>query len=173
MSWEIDPYNSLIEFSARHLMIATIKGRFNDVHGTIELHSQYPERSSVTAQIQTDSLNTGMAQRDAHLRSSDFFEVTKYPLISFKSTRIKVVGQNRAIIEGDLSLHGVTKSISLQTTYTGANPDPFTDAWRIAMHAVTVFDRRNFGMTFKQDYKGITVIGYETRIELHIEALQV
>jgi polyisoprenoid-binding protein YceI len=172
MSWEIDPYHSVVEFSVKHLMISTVKGRFNDVHGTINLNPQYPDQSSVTANIQTASLNTGMPQRDAHLRSADFFDAVKYPSITFTSTQIKTVGQNRCIIAGNLSLHGVTKSISLQTTYTGQSPDPATDAWRIGLYATTVFDRRDFGMTFKQDKGGVAVISYEARIDLHIEALQ-
>lgn len=173
MPWEIDPYHSVLEFSVKHLMISTVKGRFNDLHGTINLDTQHLEYSSVTAQIPAASLDTGMPQRDAHLRSSDFFDVTKYPIITFTSTNVKAVGPNRCIVEGNLSLHGITKYISLQTTYTGRSPDPLTEAWRIGLYATTIFDRREFGMTFREDRGAISVIGFETRIDIHIEALQV
>jgi polyisoprenoid-binding protein YceI len=173
MAWEIDPYHSLVEFSVKHLMISSVKGRFNDIHGSIMLDPEHPEYSSVKVQIQTASIDTGMAQRDAHLRSADFFDASKHPIITFASTQIKIIGQNRCIVEGNLTLHGVTNPVALQTIYTGRGPDPFTDAWRIGLHATTSFDRRQFGMEFKQDKKGVLMIGFETLINISIEAIQV
>lgn len=173
MAWEIDPYHSLVEFSVKHLMISTVKGRFSDVHGTLILDPQHPEYSSVKAQIQTASVDTGMPQRDAHLRSADFFDTNRYPTITFESTQVKPVGQNRCIVEGILNLHGISKPIAMQTVYTGQGPDPFTDAWRVGLYASTAFDRRQFGMMFKQDKRGVAIVSFETLITISIEAVQV
>lgn len=173
MPWEIDPFHTLVEFSVRHLAITTVKGRFPDVHGTIHLDPQYPEQCWVKAQVETGSIHTGAAQRDAHLRSADFFEVAKYPTITFESTLVKPLSQDRSILNGNLTLHGVTKPVSMYAMYTGHSRDPITNAWRVGLCAAAMIDRRDFCMKYDQrSSTGALVVGYEVRIDINIEAVQ-
>ncbi len=171
MSWEIDPFHSLVEFSTKHLMIATVKGRFPEVHGTIHLDPKHPEKSWVKANVKTASITTGVPQRDAHLRSADFFEVTRYPTIAFESTKVELVGQNRCFLYGNLALCGVVRVVQFRVEYTGRSQDQFTDAWRVGMYAATVIDRRDFGMMFDQVKTGIALVGYKVLIEVNAEAI--
>ena len=171
MAWEIDPFHSLVEFSVSHLMISTVKGRFNDLRGTIHLDAKYPENSWVKAQIKSESIFTGVPPRDAHLRSADFFDVSRYPTITFESTKVNVVDPQRSMLEGNLSLCGETRPITLQVIYTGQAQDPTTSAWRVGLAALTTIDRRDFGMMFNQGAPSVAVIGYKIRIEANIEAI--
>src|SRR5579859_5958681 len=148
MAWEIDRFHSLVEFSVQHLKVATVKGRFTEVQGTIELDPQYPERSSVKAQIMTNSIHTGAPQRDVHLRTADFFEIARYPTITFESAQVKHIDRNHFTVKGNLSLHGIKRPIQLRVIYTGLSQDMLTEAWRVGLRANTVIDRRDFGMTF-------------------------
>ncbi|HEX4206053.1 MAG TPA: YceI family protein [Ktedonobacteraceae bacterium] len=174
MSWKIDPFHTLVEFSVRHLGISIVKGRFKEVHGTLEIDPKYPENSSVSASVNSASIDTGAAQRDAHLRSANFFECSKYPLISFESTSIRVIADNRCVVTGNLTMHGVTRSVDFQVAYFGASQDPMTNSMRIGIAAVTIIDRRNFGMTFNQVLKtNVDFVSYETRIEINLEAVYV
>jgi polyisoprenoid-binding protein YceI len=171
MAWDIDRFHSLIEFSVQHLKVATVKGRFTEMQGTIELDPQYPERSSVKAQIMTNSIHTGAPQRDVHLRTADFFEIVRYPTMEFESTQVKHIEKNRFIVEGKLTLHGVTRPVQLRAIYTGLSQDMLTEAWRVGLRANTVIDRRQFGMTFNQNRAGLILIGYEIYIDIIIEAV--
>ncbi|QBD79551.1 polyisoprenoid-binding protein [Ktedonosporobacter rubrisoli] len=171
MAWEIDPSHTLVEFAVVHLMINTVKGRFTDISGTIHLDAQQPETSWVKAQVKAASIQTGVAQRDAHLRSADFFDVSKFPLIAFESTRITNVEKNHCTLHGNLSLHGVTRPIEFQAEYTGHNRDPFSGGWRAGLYATTVIDRRDFAMSFEQTHMGIATVGYKVRIEINAEAI--
>lgn len=172
MSWEIDRFHSLIEFSVQHLKIATVRGKFTEVYGTIETDPQYPERSKVKAQIMVNSIHTGAPQRDVHLRTADFFEVAQYPTINFESTLVKHIDTNRFIIGGNLSLHGVTRPVQLRTIYRGISQDHLTNAWRIGLHANTAIDRRDFGMTYRETNKvGIALAGNEIHIDIIVEAI--
>ncbi|HTK08585.1 MAG TPA: YceI family protein [Ktedonobacteraceae bacterium] len=171
MLWEIDPFHSLVEFSVQHLKVSTVKGRFTEVHGTTNLDTQHPEHSWVKVQIATNSIHTGASQRDAHLRSADFFEVVKYPSITYTSTQVKLIDQNRAYVNGDLTLHGVTRPVALQVMYTGNSQDLITEAWRVGLHGTTIIDRRDFGITFNKERAGTLLIGHEIRIYMTIEAI--
>ena len=175
MFWEIDPFYSLVEFSVWHLMINIVKGRFKEVHGTIQLDPKHPEESTVKAQVSAASIDTGIAPRDGHLRSADFFEVAKYPMITFESTSIQQVGAKNAIVTGNLTLHGITKAVQFQAELTGYTRDPETAIWRIGLSAVTTLDRRIFNIQYQQqpNNQNTVVIGNEIRISLHIEAAQV
>jgi polyisoprenoid-binding protein YceI len=173
MAWEIDRFHSLVEFSVQHLKVATVRGRFTEVQGTIELDPQNPERSWVKAQIITNSIHTGAPQRDVHLRTADFFEIAKYPTIGFESTQVKHIDKNRFIVGGNLSLHGIKRPVQLRAIYTGISQDMLTEAWRVGLRANTVIDRRNFGMTFNQNKAGVILVGYEIYIDIIIEAVMV
>jgi polyisoprenoid-binding protein YceI len=171
MPWEIDRFHSLVEFSVQHLKVATVRGRFTEVQGTIELDPQNPERSWAKAQIMTNSIHTGAPQRDVHLRTADFFEINRYPTIAFESTQVKHVDKNRFIVEGNLSLHGVKRPVQLRVIYTGLSQDMLTEAWRVGLRANTMIDRRNFGMTFNQNRAGVILVGYDIYIDIIIEAV--
>lgn len=170
MAWEIDPFHTSVEFSVKHLMISTVKGRFRTVHGTLHLDPKQPANSWVQAKIEAASIDTGVAQRDAHLRSADFFEVAKYPEITLISRKIQLVSQNRCILTGDLTLHGVTRSVQFHVEFTGRARDIFTDGWRVGLYAAAMIDRRSFGMDFNQMKTGIALVGYEVRIDINLEA---
>lgn len=170
----IDPLHSVIEFSVRHLNISLVKGRFSEVRGTIYLDPNSPEQSSITAQAAIESLYTGSSQRDAHLRSADFFDAAKYPIIGFESTQIQLVDQTHCWLSGNLSLHGEVRQITFQVSYTGTSRDPLTSAWRIGMSATTKIDRRDYGMQFNSKLaEGIALVGNETRIDIYVEAINV
>jgi polyisoprenoid-binding protein YceI len=171
MAWLIDHTHSLVEFSVTHLMISTVKGRFSQLNGTIHLDPKTPENCWVKAEISAASIHTNVPQRDAHLRSADFFNVSKYPTITFESTRVQLVDQTRCILYGQLTLLGVTREVAFQVAYTGRNQDPLTGAWRVGLIGRTMIDRRAFGMTFNQVNAGSFLIGYNVGIELHIEAV--
>ncbi len=172
MPWEIDPFHTLVEFSVVHLMINIVKGRFKEVRGSIYLDTQHPENSWVKAQVNTASIDTGVAPRDGHLRSADFFDAVKYPLITFESTSVQQTGEKSSVVTGNLSLHGVTRPVSFQTKFTGYVRDPETNGWRIGLSATSTIDRRMFDMHFNRLIEGVAMVGNEARIELHIEAVQ-
>lgn len=172
MPWEIDPFHTLVEFSVVHLMINIVKGRFKEVHGSIHLDVQYPENSWVRARVKVASIDTGVAPRDGHLRSADFFDVVKYPLITFESTAVQQTGETTSLVTGNLTLHGVTQQVSFQAKFTGYTRDPETGGWRIGLTAIGSVDRRTFGMRFNRMVEGIALVGNEARIELNIEAVQ-
>ena len=171
MAWEIDPAHSTVEFCVIHLMINTVKGRFPELSGTIHLDPKEPNNSWVKAQVKTASVQTNVPQRDAHLRSADFFDVIKYPTITFESTQVKLVDQFRCYLNGNLSLHGVTRLVSLQVGYTGRSQDLLSGAWRVGLFARTTIDRRDFGMTFNQSNAGVLLASYKVGIEINAEAV--
>jgi polyisoprenoid-binding protein YceI len=174
MIWEIDPYHTLVEFSVKHLGINFVKGRFNEVQGTIYLDTRQPENSWVKADVQVNSLTTGVAQRDEHLRSADFFDAQRYPSITFESDHVRRTGAESGIVTGSLALHGVTRTTSFQTDFTGYARDPVTNKWRAGFTAIGVIDRRMFHMHFNPIAEvGISLLDFETRIEIRIEALRV
>lgn len=172
MPWEIDPFHTLVEFSVVHLAINIVKGRFKEVRGSLHLDIQQPENSWVKAHVNAASIDTGVAPRDGHLRSADFFDVVKYPTIAFESTAIQRTGDTSSVVTGNLTLHGVTQPVSFQAKFTGYTRDPETGGWRIGLTATACVDRRTFGMHFSRLIEGIAMVGNEARIELHIEAVQ-
>ncbi|HXR65159.1 MAG TPA: YceI family protein [Ktedonobacteraceae bacterium] len=172
MPWEIDPFHTLVEFSVVHLKINIVKGRFKEVHGSLHLDIQQPENSWVKAQVNTASIDTGVAARDGHLRSADFFEAVKYPTITFESAAIEQTGEATSMVTGNLTLHGVTRAVTFQAKFTGYTRDADTKSWRIGLTATGVIDRRMFDMNFNRLAEGTALVGNEARIKLYIEAVQ-
>ncbi len=173
MPWVIDPFHTLVEFSTVHLAISTVKGHFKEVRGTIFLDMRQPELSSVKAQINAASIDTGTLARDSHLRSIDFLEVAKYPQITFTSTSVRRTGAKTGVVTGDMTLHGITCPVSFQTELVGFVQDPETEGWRVGFFAACVIDRRQFKIVFNPLGKAnIPLIANEIRVELHIEAVQ-
>jgi polyisoprenoid-binding protein YceI len=173
-TWQIDPNHSLVEFSAKHLMITTVKGRFTTVSGTIEVDEQNPDRSRVEAEIAAATLVTGAEQRDQHLRSPDFLDVEKFPTISFRSKRIQGTSRNPGDefrVTGDLTIHGTTREVTLNAVYEGTGKDPWGGE-RVSFSATTKIDRRDFGLTWNQALEtGGLLVGNEIKISIEVQAV--
>jgi polyisoprenoid-binding protein YceI len=170
-TWTIDPAHSAINITARHLGIASIRGRFTDFSGKIEV-ARPVERSIVVAVIQAASVDTGNKMRDDHLRSGDFLGVDEHPLIEFRGTGITPVAGEKWRLNGELSLNGVSRPVTLDLTYLGTGDDPWGGV-RSAFHAVTDLKQEDFAITYNQILRaGITAIGTTLRVEIDIEAVR-
>jgi polyisoprenoid-binding protein YceI len=170
--YRIDPAHSTIGFAIRHYEINWVEGRFKDFNGTIHFDDQEITRSSVEFSAKVESIDTGVAQRDQHLRSADFFEVAKHPEMSFKSRKVERQGKNGYILHGDFTLKGVTKQVALPFTITGAIKDPRGNT-RFGVEAHTKINRHDYGITYgKALESGGFEIGREVTINLHLEAMQ-
>ena len=173
--WELDPAHTTVEFSAKHMMITTVKGRFSDVSGTIEADEAHPDRSSAEASIDAASVDTRNEQRDTHLRSADFFDVEQNPVISFRSKRVEgAAGKagDRFKVIGDLTIRGTTKEVTLDTTYEGKIRD-MEGKERAGFSATTSIDRRDFGLVWNQALEtGGLLVGNEISIEIEAEAVE-
>src|SRR3712207_4036239 len=119
MAWHIDPAHSEIQFAAKHMMIATVRGKFARFSGTIAADEQDPTAAQVTVEIEAASIDTGNEQRDAHLRSPDFLDVEQYPLITFKSTKVERLDKEHGRLYGELTIRDVTKPVVLEFEYAG------------------------------------------------------
>lgn len=150
-AWKLDPSHSTVEFSAKHLMITTVKGRITDVQGTIYTDEKNLKNSSVEVTLNAASLDTRTDQRDQHLRSADFLDVEKYPEIRFRSTGIQGTKQSFKLM-GDLTIRDVTRSITLDVEFEGETKDPWGGE-RAGFSASGKIDRRDFGLTWNQALK--------------------
>jgi polyisoprenoid-binding protein YceI len=155
-TFKIDSAHSRIGFSVRHL-IGTAKGKFSKFSGTIEVDRDHPEESSVTVTIEAASIDTGIAKRDEHLRG-ELFNVAKYPEIIFKSRRVKQTGANTAEITGDLTMHGVTRSIVLNVQLVG-------NRWRVTTPPLK---RSQFGLVFSKSAETISMIADGVAVDIEI-----
>jgi polyisoprenoid-binding protein YceI len=168
-TWEIDPVHSEVGFTARHMMVSKVRGRFTTFSGEIVL-GESPEQSSVTATIDLTSINTGNEQRDQHIRSADFFEVDKYTTMTYRSTGIRAEGDHY-IVEGELTLKDVTQEVPLTLELNGFGPDPYGGT-RAGFTATTEINRRDFGVNFSAPMEtGGVVVSDKIAIQLEIEAV--
>jgi polyisoprenoid-binding protein YceI len=171
-AWKLDPAHSIVEFSAKHLMITTVKGRITDIEGIIYTDEKNPKNSSVEATLKAVSLDTRTDQRDQHLRSADFLDVEKYPEIRFRSTRIQGDKPNFKLT-GDLTIRDVTKPITLDVEFEGETKDPWGGE-RVGFSATSKIDRREFGLTWNQALEtGGIVVGNEIKISLEVQAVKI
>lgn len=169
-TWTVDPAHTAIEFQVKHLMIAKVKGRFADFEGAVTIADD-PTRSSVDLKIRAASIDTRTQQRDDHLRSPDFFEVDKYPELSFTSTAVGHEHGDDWKIRGDLTIHGVTKPVTLTIEYNGQTADPW-GGQRAFFSAETKIEREDWGLTYNQALEaGGWVVGKEIKITLEVEAV--
>ena len=170
-TWKLDPSHTAVEFSAKHLMITTVKGRITDVEGTIVIDEKNPMNSLVEATLKAISLDTRTDQRDQHLRSADFLDVEKYPEIKFRSTRIEGSRQEFKLI-GDLTIRDVTREITLDVQFEGESKDPWGGE-RAGFSARGKIDRRDFGLTWNQALEtGGLVVGNEIKLSIEVEAIK-
>ena len=169
-TWELDPSHSGIEFSVRHMMVSTVKGRFEKVKGTVELDEKDVTKSTVEVTIDLGSVNTNEPKRDGHLKSPDFFDVAKFPTAIFKSTKVQKAGKNKLKVTGELSLHGVTKPVVLEVEGpTDAFKTPFGTTVR-GVHATGKIDRKDFEISWNKALdNGGMVVGNEVSLELNGE----
>ena len=165
VSWSIDSNHSAAQFAVRHLMVSTVRGEFSGVKGTIVIDEQDPSRSSIEATIDATTINTRVAARDNDLKGASFFDVAKYPTITFKSSKIRGTGATTFVVEGDLTMHGMTRPVTLQVEATAAVKDPKGNERRGA-EATTKVSRKDFGVTGSGG-----IVGDDVQITLDIEAV--
>ncbi len=169
-TWTIDPVHSEVGFSVRHMMVSKVRGRFSNFSGEIVTAAD-PTASTVTAEIDLTSINTGNEQRDGHIQSADFFEVETYPTMTYKSTGIRVA-DGEYIVDGDLTLKGVTKSVPLHLELNGFGPDPFGGT-RAGFTATGEINRRDFNVNFSAPMaNGGAVVADKISLHLEIEAVK-
>ncbi len=169
-TWNIDPVHSVAEFKVKHMMISNVKGQFPKVSGQLTLDESDLTKSKIEASIETGSIETRDAQRDAHLKSPDFFHVEKFPAMSFKSSGIKVVRNGELSVEGDLTIRDTTRKVLF--TVEGPTP-PAKDPWgntRVAVSATTKINRKEFGLTWNAALEtGGILVGDEVTITLDVQ----
>jgi polyisoprenoid-binding protein YceI len=170
-TWAIDPVHSEVSFLVRHMMVSKVRGRFDKFEGTF-VTAEDPLSSTVTATVALDSINTGQEQRDAHIRSADFFEVEKYPEMTFVSTGIKE-GKNGFLLEGDLTLKGTTRTVTFDLELNGFGPDNYGGT-RAGFSATTQINRLDYGVNFNGPIPGVpggVAVSETVTINLEIEGV--
>jgi polyisoprenoid-binding protein YceI len=173
--WTFDTSHTLVEFSARHMMITTVKGRMAGVRGTITIDEAHPERSTVAVEIDAASIDTHSEQRDAHLRSADFLDVEQHPTLTFQSRRVegaRAATGTRFRVIGELTIRGTTREVSLDAVLEGRGRDPWGGE-RVSFSADTRVDRRDFGLVWNQTLEaGGLLVSDEIRIHLQVQAVR-
>jgi polyisoprenoid-binding protein YceI len=171
-TYEIDGGHSHVGFSVRHMMVSNVRGAFKKVEGTVVVDDKAPAKSSVQAVIDAASVDTGDAKRDEHLRAADFFDVAKHPTLTFKSKRIIKAGKSWKVT-GDLTMHGVTKEVTLDATAPSAEVKDPWGGLRSGLTATTTLDRKDFGITYNRalDNGGLAV-GDEVKVQLELELVR-
>ncbi len=170
-TWNIDASHSSIHFSIRHLVIAKVRGQFARWSGSFTVDNEDFSRGQVTATIDAASIETGVADRDKHLKSADFFDVAQFPEITFKSTRVENAGKEHWKVIGDLTIHGVTREVTLQVEHSGGAKDPWGNQ-RLGFSAKTSIERKEFGLSWNQVLEaGGVMVGDKVDIEIDLEAV--
>lgn len=168
-TYQFDPVHSSISFKVRHFF-SYVNGSFKKFEGTIRVDPDHPEKSSVTATIDASSINTQNEKRDEDLRSANFFDVAKYPTITFKSKSVKQTGADSADIIGDLTMHGVTKEITLHAKFLGKGKGmggKSISGWQVTPEPIK---RSEYGLTWSKAVEGTAVVGEEVTVSIDIEA---
>jgi polyisoprenoid-binding protein YceI len=170
--YSLDTSHSRIGFLARHAMVTKVRGAFGAVEGRFHLDQEDPSRSSAEITIEVASIDTGNAERDAHLKSADFFEVERFPTITFTSTSAEALGGDRYRLTGDLTVRDVTRPVTLELEFTGAVRDPF-GLQRVGFEGQTVLNRRDFGLEWNMalDTGGL-LVSEKITIELDVAAVR-
>ena len=170
-TYEIDPGHSSVTFTIRHL-VSKVAGRFDDFEGTIQMDGANPSTSKVRAEIDTASINTGIENRDKHLKSGDFFDAEKNPKIVFESTSVTAKGTDKATLTGNLTLHGVTKPVTIEVTGLGTGPGMRGEV-RAGFEGKTTINRKDFGIVWNRALDaGAVVLGDDVEIVLLVEAVR-
>jgi polyisoprenoid-binding protein YceI len=172
-TWQIDPGHSTVGFTVRHMTISSVRGQFDKVAGTITANGNDPASVAIEATIETASIDTRSADRDSDLKSPNFLDVAKYPTMTFKSKKVEAAGPGKFNVVGDLTLHGVTKEVTLAVEVPDA---PIKDPWgntRAGASATTTISRKDFGLTWnKMIEAGGAVVGDAVAVEIDVEAVK-
>jgi polyisoprenoid-binding protein YceI len=170
--YTIDPAHTTIGFVARHAMVANVKGDFKDVTGTLHLDGADPTRSATTLDVRMDSINTGNADRDGHLKSADFFKIDEFPVMTFRSTGAEALGGDDYRVTGDLSLLGVTKPLTIDLTFNGYAKDPY-GMERVGFEGTAEILRSEWGLTWNAVLEtGGVMISDKIKLVLDIGAVK-
>jgi polyisoprenoid-binding protein YceI len=171
-TYAIDPVHSRFGFVARHAMVTKVRGNFNEFEGTLVIDGEQPSRSSATLTIQTGSVDTRNAQRDEHLRTNDFFDAPTYPQITFATTAIEHLGGRAFAVTGDLTIKGVTRSITIPLEYEGSAVDPWGNL-RLGFEGSLEVDRRDWGINFNAALEaGGVLVSNKVTLEFEISAVK-
>ncbi len=169
--WNLDTVHSSVNFSVRHMVISKVRGHFTQWSGTLDFDEAQPQAAKLEVKVQTASVSTNDPQRDGHLKSADFFDVEKYPEMTYKSSAVEVVDKNHFRVQGQLTLHGVTKPVTLDVEYAGHGRDPWGGE-RAGFTATGRVNRKDFGMNFNQALEtGGVLVGEQVDIALEVEAV--
>jgi polyisoprenoid-binding protein YceI len=171
-NWQLDPYHTQVEFSAKHLGMMTVRGYFDEISAVADIDPDHPEAASVEVTISTASIRTNNGVRDNDLRSSNFLEVDKFPVITFKSTAVEPSGPDRYTVTGDLTIKDNTLSVPLQVTKYGEFNDEGMMGHRIAYGATSKIDRKDFGLKFNAVLDGRLVVSDEIQIMIEGELVE-
>jgi polyisoprenoid-binding protein YceI len=172
MAWELDAAHSVIEFSAKHMMVTTVKGRFKKFSANLDLDEQNPEKASFSVEIDAASIDTNEERRDGHLRSPDFFDVANFPTITYKSKKVEKQGDDRAHIIGDLTIRGVTREVPLDVTFEGEVKD-MQGKRRAAFSAHTSINRKDFGLNWNVPLEsGGWLVSDKIQINIELEVVE-
>ena len=170
-TWNIDASHTVVEFTARHLMVTKVRGRFTDVSGTITIADD-PLASHVEVSIATASISTGDEKRDEHLKSPDFFDVDQYPQITFRSTAVRPAGADAFEVDGELTIRGVTRAVTLHLEYGGTVVDPWGGT-RAGFSATTDVNRKDWGLEWNVALEtGGVLVGKIVQLELEAQAIR-
>ena len=170
-SYKIDPSHSEVGFTIRH-MVSNVRGRFNDFSGTVDMDPKAPQKGSVEFSVKTTSIDTGNADRDKHLRTADFFDVEKYPEITFKSDSVKPAGKNKYNVTGTLTMHGVSKKVTLPVTFNGEGKDPWGNT-RAGFETATKLDRKEYGIVWNKAIdNGGVLLGDDVNVSINLETVK-
>jgi polyisoprenoid-binding protein YceI len=171
-TWQLDPYHTQVEFSAKHLGMMTVRGQFTEISASGDIDPEHPEASSVEATISTASVLTNNGMRDNDIRSSNFLDVEKYPTMHFKSTGITPAGDDHYTLTGLLTIKETTHPVTLDVTRYGEFNDPGMMGHRIAYGATTKINRKDFGLSFSMVLDGRFVVSEEIQISIEGELVE-
>jgi polyisoprenoid-binding protein YceI len=168
-TWQIDPAHTNAQFAVKHLMISTVRGRFGAVSGAVTIDERNPAHSTVDITIDVNSIDTREPQRDAHLKSADFFDVARWPAMKFRGRRVEGDPRREFRLIGDLTIKDVTREVVLEVESQGEGPDPWGN-YRAGYEAKTKLDRRDFGLLWNLALEaGGFVVGDEVKITIDVE----
>jgi polyisoprenoid-binding protein YceI len=171
MAWLIDDVHTHIGFSVKHMMVTTVRGQFRKYSGTLELDTEDFTRSKFRGEIDVASIDTGVAQRDDHLRNNDFFDAPNHPKITFESTRIEKKEEGEFVVHGDLTIRGVTKEVALEVEFHGTSKNPWGKTVA-GFSARGTVNRKDFGVNFNALLEtGGVAVGEKVKLELDVEAV--
>lgn len=169
--WKLDPAHSGVSFTVRHMMVSKVRGTISGIDGWLEFDETNPANSTIEASVDVSTINTQQTDRDAHLRSADFFDVENYPTLTFKSTKVEVSSDNTGKVQGDLTVRGVTRPVTFDVEYFGTIKSPFGDT-RAGFTGNVTINREDFGLTWNQALEtGGVLVGKEVSIHVELETI--